>query len=209
VTNPPEAPDIDQVLKHTKSVLARHVSGRIALGVALLAVPFVTHALGGPSSFFTAIPIVPGLFVLLFLFIRTGNGRRLAVCERVLRTYPLDYRTRVDKKREQWSLIGNVFTIKLSTRGQHGAPQMRALNASTVRRWPKGAEGGGAWVAGDLAFGGVMIVPRTNDMLFMQPSDWQKFALEREQADATRIAQAEQAGITKLIEKEPRTMYGL
>ncbi|WP_285437981.1 hypothetical protein [Streptomyces sp. ISL-98] len=40
----------------------------------------------------------------------------------------------MDKKREQWSLIGNVFTIKLSTRGQHGAPQMRALNASTVRR---------------------------------------------------------------------------
>ncbi|MBT2504809.1 hypothetical protein J7I98_02650 [Streptomyces sp. ISL-98] len=34
-------------------------------------------------------------------------------------------------------------------------------------------------------------------MLFMQPSDWQKFTQEREQADATGIVQAEQAGITK------------
>ncbi|WP_274562567.1 hypothetical protein [Streptomyces spiramyceticus] len=53
-----------------------------------------------------------------------------------------------------------------------------------------------------------MIVPGTNDMLFMQPPDWQKFTQEREQADAARIARAEQAGITKLIEKEPRMMYG-
>ncbi|WP_210579089.1 hypothetical protein [Streptomyces sp. GESEQ-4] len=125
----------------------------------------------------------------------------------MLRTYPLEYRTRVDKKSEHWRLLGTVFTVRVSTRGQHGAPLMRAINASTIRRWPKGAEDGGAWVAGDLPFGGVVIVPGTNDMLFMQPSDWEKFARDREQADPSRVAQAQQAGLTELVEKEPNMTY--
>ncbi|MCF1596626.1 hypothetical protein [Streptomyces muensis] len=155
----------------------------------------------------TALPVPAGFFVLLFLILRTRHGRRLAACERVLRTYSLEYRTRVDKKSEQWRLLGSVFTVKVSTRGQHGAPLMRAVNASTVRRWPKGAEERGAWVAGDFPFGGVLIVPGTGDMLFMQPSDWHKFADERERADALRIERAQQAGLTHLVEKEPNMTY--
>ncbi|MEU0744211.1 hypothetical protein [Streptomyces sp. NPDC006134] len=207
MTSPTAAPDIEQVLKHNKRVWARHVTGRVALGLALIALSFVLHAAGVPDSFFTALPVPAGLFVLLFLFLRTRHGRRLAACERVLRTYPLEYHTRVVKKSEQWLLLGNVFTVKVSTRGQHGAPLMRAINASTVRRWPKGTEDGGAWFAGDLPFGGVMIVPGTNDMLFMQPSDWQKFADERERANPSRIARAQQAGLNQLVEKEPNMVY--
>ncbi|GAA2286244.1 hypothetical protein GCM10010145_66040 [Streptomyces ruber] len=175
--------------------------------MGLIALSYVLNVAGAPDSFFLVLPIPVGVFVLLFLLLRTWHGRRLTVCERVLRTYPLEYRTRVDKKSEQWLLLGTVFTVRVSTRGQHGAPLMRAINASTVRRWPKGAEDGGAWIAGDLAFGGVMIVPGTNDMLFMQPSDWQKYADEREQADPARIARAQQAGLTQLVEKEPRVTY--
>ncbi|WP_338673283.1 hypothetical protein V1460_09385 [Streptomyces sp. SCSIO 30461] len=206
-----EAPDIDQVLEHNRRTWARHVVGRIALGLGWLAVPFLLHVAGVPDSLFTMLPILPGVYVLLFLLIRTRHGRRIAACEKVLRTYPLEYRTRVAKKSEQWQLLGTVFTIRVSTRGQHGAPLMRAINASTVRRWPKGAEGGGAWVAGDLPFGGVVILPGTNDMLFMQPADWQEFARERSEADPVRSRLAQRAGLTRLLEKEPGlgAVYGL
>jgi hypothetical protein len=207
MTSSNAAPDVEHVLKHNRREWARHVAARVALGVGLIVLPLVLHVVGIPDSFLTPLPVLAGFFVLLFLLIRAGRGRRLAACERVLRTYPLEYRTRVVKKSEQWLLLGTVFTVKVSTRGQHGAPLMRAINASTVRRWPKGAEDAGAWVAGDLPFGGVMIVPGTNDMLFMQPADWQKFADEREQADPSRTARAQQAGLTQLVEKEPNITH--
>ncbi|MFE6625065.1 hypothetical protein [Streptomyces sp. NPDC057740] len=207
MATPDLAPDVERVLKHNRRKWAKHARGRIGLGLGLIALPLLLHVLGVPDSFFTPLPVLAGFFVLLFLFIRASRGRRLAACEKVLRTYPLEYHTRVVKKSEQWLLLGTVFTIKVSTRGQHGAPLMRAINASTVRRWPQGAEGGGAWVAGDLPFGGVMIVPGTNDMLFMQPAEWQKFADKREQAEPSRSAKAQQAGLTQLVEKEPNITY--
>lgn len=48
-----------------------------------------------------------------------------------------------------------------------------------------------------------MVVPGSNAMMFMQPANWEKFAQERAQADATRIAQAQRAGITELVERDP------
>jgi hypothetical protein len=130
------------------------------------------------------------------------------VCEKVLHTYPLEYRTRVVKKGSEWEYLGNVHTVRLTVRGQHGTPSLRALNASTVRRWPKEAEKGGAWFAGDMAFGGVMIVPASNDMLFVQPADWETYEQERAQAEPQRRALAEQAGLSRLLETEPNIMVG-
>ncbi|MGI5376270.1 hypothetical protein ACQEV2_18825 [Streptomyces sp. CA-251387] len=72
----------------------------------------------------------------------------------------------------------------------------------------KEAEEGGAWFAGDPAFGGVMIVPGSNDMLFVQPADRQKHEQERAQAGPERRTLAEQAGISGLLEKEPNIMAG-
>ncbi|MEU4655650.1 hypothetical protein AB0G32_17185 [Streptomyces sp. NPDC023723] len=207
MANPIEAPSVERVLKHNKRAWVRHFAARLVFGLCLIASSFALHIVGVSDSFLTALPVPLGCFVLLFLIFRTRHGRRLAACERVLRIYPLEYRTRVEKKSGQWLLLGTVFTLKVSTRGQHGAPLMRAINASTVRRWPTGAENGGAWVAGDLVFGGVMIVPSTHDMLFMQPADWQKFADARESADPSRVVRAERAGLTKLVEKEPNITY--
>lgn len=48
-----------------------------------------------------------------------------------------------------------------------------------------------------------MVVPGSSAMMFMQPANWEKSAQERAQADATRIAQAQQAGITELVERDP------
>ncbi|MFG2139259.1 hypothetical protein [Streptomyces sp. NPDC048650] len=211
----PEAPDVEQVLRHNSALRNRHVAGRLAIGVPLFVSPFVLYSLGVPDSFFTMLPLVPGGFVLIFLALRLIHGRRLGVCRKVLHTYPLEYRTRVERKAEgdrngeAWKYLGTIHTVKLSSRGQHGAPRMRAVNASTVRRWPKVAEDGGAWFAGDPAFGGVMIVPGSNDMLFMQPASWAKFEKERAQADPARIARAQQAGISQLLERDPRIPLGL
>ncbi|MEV8308895.1 hypothetical protein AB0P36_16465 [Streptomyces flavidovirens] len=205
--NQPVIPDVEQVLRHNYNLLAKQVAMRITIIAVLVAGSYGLHSLG-VVDFVLIPPFVTAAFVLLFSAIRLANGLRLGPCKRVLNTYPLEYRTRVERKGSQWLLLGDVYTIKISTRGQHGAPHMRAINASAIRRWPKGAEDGGAWVAGDLAFGGVVILPGTNDMLFMQPSNWEKFSQEREQADPARFARAEQAGITKRLEREPRVMHG-
>ncbi|MFH0522280.1 hypothetical protein ACHBTE_34615 [Streptomyces sp. M41] len=208
MTQPHQAPEVAAVLAHNKAVRTRHIAVRAALGAALIALPFVLVAAGVPNTFLTVLPIVLGLFVLLFLLLRVRHGRRLGVCEQVLRTYPLEYRDRVDKRGSERLLLGTVHTVKLSLRGQHGARTMRAVSASTVRRWPQGTDNG-AWFAGDPAFGGVMIVPGTNDMLFLQPADWQKYEPERTQSDPHRQALAAQAGISRLLEKEVNTIAAL
>jgi hypothetical protein len=64
-----------------------------------------------------------------------------------------------------------------------------------------------AWFAGDAAFGGVMIVPASNAMLFVQPAAWEKYQQERAQAGPQRGELAEQAGVWRLLElREPRGM---
>ncbi|MEU9287100.1 hypothetical protein AB0D57_20890 [Streptomyces sp. NPDC048275] len=201
------APDVTQVLKHNRALLYRHIVTRLALAVVLFGVPLVAHLVGYDAAL-PAFGIPAALFVLIFLVLRLRHGSRLKVCEKVLHTYPLEYRDRVSKKGSEWKYLGDVHTVRLSVRGQHGAPSLRAVNTSTVRRWPKEAEEGGAWFAGDPAFGGVMIVPGSNDMLFVQPVDWEKYEQERDQADPQRRALAEQAGISRLLEKEPNILVG-
>jgi hypothetical protein len=151
------------VLKHNRTLLYRHIATRLTLAAVLFAVPYVAQLVGYDA----ALPVFgfpAALFVLIFLALRLRHGSRLRVCEKVLRNYPLEYRTRVSRKCSEWKYLGDVHTVRLSVRGQHGAPSLRAINASTVRRWPKEAEEDGAWFAGDPAFGGVMIVPGSNDM---------------------------------------------
>ncbi|MEU6147574.1 hypothetical protein ABZ848_45405 [Streptomyces sp. NPDC047081] len=199
------APDISQVLRRNRRLLYRHIATRLSLAAGLFAVPLVARLVGYDAAL-PAFGMPAGLLVLVFLVLRLGYGSRLKVCEKVLQTYPLEYRTRVAKRHTAWRYRGDVHTVRLSVRGQHGAPYLHALNASTVRRWPKGAEEGGAWFAGDLAFGGVMVVPGSNDMLFVQPADWEKYEQERVQADVRRRALAEQAGISRRLDKEPRIL---
>ncbi|MEV1085326.1 hypothetical protein AB0I98_45120 [Streptomyces sp. NPDC050211] len=207
MNNPPAPPDVAQVLKHNRALLYQHVATRLALTVVLFTLPFAAHLVGYDAAL-PAFGIPAAMFVLIFLALRLRHGSRLKVCGKVLHMYPLEYRTRVLKKASEWKYLGNVHTVRLTVRGQHDAPSLRALNASTVRRWPKEAEEGGAWFAGDPAFGGVMIVPASNDMLFVQPADWKKYQQERAQADLERRAFAEQAGISRLLEKEPNILVG-
>ncbi|WP_327353945.1 hypothetical protein [Streptomyces sp. NBC_01304] len=205
---PGAPPDVDQLIRHTTGRLYRHIATRLALAVVLLAVPFVATAAGYDAALpFFCIPA--GLFVLIFLVLRLRHGSRLGVCKKVLRAYPLEYRTRVSKKASQWQYLGDVHTVRVSVRGQQGAPTLRALNAATVRRWPKGAEEAGAWFAGDAAFGGVLVLPAGGEIFFVQPAEWEKSAAERDAADPQRRSLAEQTGISRLLEREPNLIAAL
>ncbi|MET8681462.1 hypothetical protein ABZW18_28755 [Streptomyces sp. NPDC004647] len=207
VANSPEAIDVEQVLKRNYIIFTKLLGVRVAVIAALVATPMGLHKLGVPDSFFLALPFVAAMGVFILTVYRVRCGVRLVQCARVLRHYPLEFRTRVDKKSESWTEYGNVFTIRVSTRGQHGAPLMWAINAAGRRRWPEGTENG-AWVAGDLPFGGVMVVPGSNAMLFMNPADWAKLAPKREQADAERIAMARQARLAERNWKKPMMWRG-
>ncbi|WP_030417117.1 hypothetical protein [Streptomyces sp. NRRL S-1448] len=192
---PLEAPDTAEVLKSHYRALAGLIALRLLVSALLVAISVVLSQVTGSNSFFLTLPIVAGVFLFIFTLYRVIYGIRGSQCARVLRTYPLEFHPRVVKKRERWTRYGNVFEIRVTTRGQHGAPLMLAVHAAGRRRWPEGTEDG-VWFAGDLSFGGVMVVPGGKAMFFLKPADWEKYAGRRAEADPERRARAEQAGLT-------------
>ncbi|MFJ8363656.1 hypothetical protein [Streptomyces sp. NPDC093984] len=203
----PATVDVEQVMKDNYLALAKLLASRLAVVAVLVIVPMAVNRAGASASFFLTLPLVAAMFVFILTAYRLWAGVRLVQCRKVLSHYPLEFHTRVVKKSSHWTEYGNVFEVKISTRGEHGAPLMKAINAAGPRRWPEGTQNG-AWVAGDLAFGGVMIVPGSNAMLFLNPADWDKLAPRREQAGAERVARAEQAGISKRNWRKPVLLWG-
>ncbi|MGW8400751.1 hypothetical protein ACWGLP_29385 [Streptomyces lydicus] len=192
---PPGAPDAAQVLKANYRALAGLFALRLLITALLVAVPVMLSRATGTNSFLLTLPIPVGVFLLVYTVYRFLYGLRVFQCARVLRTYPLEFHPRVVKKRERWTQYGNVFEIRVTTRGQHGAPLMLAVNAAGRRRWPEGTEEG-VWLAGDLPFGGVMVVPGGKEMFFLKPADWDKTARRRDEAGPERLARAQQAKLT-------------
>ncbi|MFI0784708.1 hypothetical protein ACH4Q6_03790 [Streptomyces lydicus] len=192
---PPEALDVAQVVKANYRALAGLFALRLLISALLVAIPVTLSRVTGTNSFVLILPIVPGMFLFIYTVYRLLYGLRVSQCARVLRTYPLEFHPRVVKKRERWTRYGNVFELRVTTRGQHGAPLMLAVNAAGRRRWPEGTEDG-VWFAGDLPFGGVMVVPGGKEMFFLKPADWDKTARRRDEADPERRARAEQARLT-------------
>ncbi|MFE1175070.1 hypothetical protein [Streptomyces sp. NPDC058773] len=187
-----KAPDVAQVLKANRLVLTRIMTVRLLITVLLVAFSVALSRMTESNSIVLTLPIVAGVFVFIATAYRLIYGIRVIQCARVLRDYPMEFHPRVIKKRERWTQYGNVYEVRVTTRGQHGAPLMLAVNAAGRRRWPEGVEEG-AWLAGDLPFGGVLVVPGSNAMLFLKPADWDKTARKREEAGAERIARAERA----------------
>lgn len=157
-----------QIVRANRLALARLMAVRLLIAGLLVAVPVVLSRVTGANSFFLALPIPVGVGVLIMTVWRAVYGIRVFQCEKVLRHYPLEFHPRVLMKRAKWTEYGDVHQIRVTTRGQHGAPLMLAINAAGRRRWPEEAEEG-AWLAGDLLFGGVLVVPGSNAMLFLKP----------------------------------------
>jgi hypothetical protein len=129
-----------------------------------------------------------GVVWTVFLLVgRVGSTRR---CAKVLRTYPLEFRTPVEK-------IGmeSTHTLYLRFGDQKGTPfTLSAKDALGRGRWPVGITDG-VWFAGDEPFGGAMIVPGGGELLLLQPRDWRAREEDRTTAGPERIDKAKRAGI--------------
>ncbi|MGD6742836.1 hypothetical protein ACOKM3_13440 [Streptomyces sp. BH106] len=200
----PAVPDVERVLSHNFRALARFLVFRLCLIVTLMLGPVACIELGVvPESTLTVLPVAPGLFVLIYTVLRLRFATRLFACKRVLRHYPLTYYSRVAKKEERRKVYGTVFALRVSIRGQHGAPLMRGVDAAGSTRWPAGFDEGG-WVAGDLPYGGVVISPTSAAMLFVKPDDWGKLELRRRELGSERAELARRARVDKGKWPEPR-----
>lgn len=140
--------------------------------------------------------IVPAVLLFIFMVFRFVFGIRVIKCKGVLRTYPLEFRRRVVKKSEEWTKYGDLFTLRIADGNPGTAPLLRAAKAIGGRRWPKGTENG-VWVAGDVDFGGVIVVPISGEMLFFQPANWHATAPAREQAAPDRQEKASRARLLR------------
>ncbi|WP_328632190.1 hypothetical protein [Streptomyces sp. NBC_00356] len=197
-------PDMERVLSRNFRALAKFVAFRLFLIVTLMVGPVACIRRGVvPESTLAALPVVAGLFVLIHTVLRLRFATRLFSCKRVLRHYPLTYYSRVAKKEERGKVYGVVFALRVSIRGQHGAPLMRGVNAAGSTRWPAGFDEGG-WVAGDLPYGGVVISPTTDAMLFVKPDEWGKLESQRGELGLERAELARQARMDKGQWPEPR-----
>ncbi|MEB8342680.1 hypothetical protein [Streptomyces endophyticus] len=200
----PAAPDVAQVLSHNFRALGKFLAFRLSLIMLLMVGPVVCIRLGVvPDSALAVLPLVAGLFVLIYTMLRVRFATRLFACRRVLRHYPLTHYSRVAKKDARGKVYGTVFALRVSIRGQHGAPLMRGLNATGSPRWPAGFDEGG-WVAGDLAYGGVLISPTTDALLFIKPDEWDKLESRRRELGPERAELARRAGLDNGKWPEPR-----
>ncbi|MEV0096616.1 hypothetical protein [Streptomyces sp. NPDC050738] len=184
----PDTTDQQRILRHARAAVLKRFAVRGGIG----AVAFLVQPLTGVTYL---IPLtVAAAAYFMFELVRFLSGLIWArLSGRVLREYRLEMWPRVIEREKGWILHGTVFL--LSARGPEGkAPRMRAIDAVDSGDWPASAVDG-VWVAGDPLFGGVMIVPGTDRILFMQPSKWNEMAAERKQAGAERIAKAKRARI--------------
>ncbi|MFI6013091.1 hypothetical protein ACIBAG_30470 [Streptomyces sp. NPDC051243] len=138
---------------------------------------------------------IAGMFGLLTAFF-LAYGRLFLTwrCARVFRTYPLEFRTPVEKVK-----LERPLRLHMRLGDKTGQPvTLLAKDPLGRSRWPDGIANG-VWFAGDDPFGGAAIVPGSGELLFMQPSEWPLSAKERESAGEVRIQQAKRAGIAKAV----------
>jgi hypothetical protein len=201
--------DTAQVLAHNYGKLARWLIVRLVIVAVLIAGPLVAvNVFGAPSSFWMTLPLVAGVCFLVWTLPRLGCGVRLMQCAKILRHYPLEYWPKVRRKKDtEWTGYATVYTVRLRVQGVKDEPWMWAINASGSRDWPEGTEDG-VWFAGDAPFGGVLVVPQSNGLVYLNPADWEKEAPQREAADPERWARAKSAKIHKRNWKKPTHMLG-
>ncbi|MCX5255688.1 hypothetical protein OOK27_16340 [Streptomyces canus] len=130
-----------------------------------------------------------GALMTLFLFV--GRMQLVRKCSRVFRTYPLEFRTPVEKIGREGS-----STLYLRLGGQGDSPFTQRAKGILRGGWPPGITDG-VWFAGDEPFGGAIIVPGSGELLFLQPRDWAAVDEDRANAGPERTEKAGRAGIKR------------
>jgi len=135
------------------------------------------------------IGMIGAVWTLIVLFDRLSAIRK---CSRVFRTYPLEFRTPVEKYGME-----STHTLYLRFGDKGGTPfTLRAKDAIVRGRWPVGIADG-VWFAGDEPFGGAFIVPGGGEMLLVRPKDWPEAEEYRKDAGPERTEKAGRAGIKR------------
>ncbi|MET9297013.1 hypothetical protein [Streptomyces sp. NPDC003077] len=198
VTRTPGAPDVKRLVRRG---WARFITS-LFLRTLIIAALFLL-ALAASWRSVRDVPLVEVYSAIAILLTILGIYRyvrasRLVQCARVLREYPLEFRERISWKAAKDEKDGKVFMLVIIDEVLPRPFRVRAVNALGRRYWTRGGQDG-VWVAGDLAFGGVLVLPATHELLLIQPAKWERYAEERTEAGDERVARAEQAGLTQKV----------
>ncbi|SCK35702.1 hypothetical protein H181DRAFT_02960 [Streptomyces sp. WMMB 714] len=183
------------MLRRNYRLLTRRLGARIGIYGALLVLPIVVIRLGAPNSFWSIAPSLIGFIGLAFTVLNfAGHPFRLRKCGKVLDAYPLEPGTvtRIGKPTQTHNQ--SFYTLDVGRGDGAESCRVRAVEPQGLNRWPKGADDG-VYIAGDLAFGGVIVVPGSNALLLMRPEPWDDAGPKRNAAAPDRRERAKKAGI--------------
>lgn len=153
------------------------------IGGGLVAVPLVA---GVPYLY----PLVGvgGVGLLLATLMALAQVSLIRKCAQVLQAYGFEFRAPVNP-----IMVERRGTRRLRIgEGPGRSPKMAARAPILSEHWPPGIADG-VWFAGDDPFGGVLIVPGSGAMMFLQPRNWRAHRNDRTHAGAERTAKAERA----------------
>lgn len=173
-------------VQHHRSVLVRRYAVLVVLCVSLAAsLPVIK------SDYL--IPLAPLSVMGLLMGTRTWLGQMSWIrrSSRVLDVYSFEFRAPVQTLNQRSS---GKRLLRLGSDAEK-APKMSAHQV-LGNRWPQGITEG-AWFAGDDLFGGVLLVPRSGELLCMQPLNWDELAGARGGASTERLQKAERAGLDR------------
>ncbi|WP_070010641.1 hypothetical protein [Streptomyces abyssalis] len=175
------------VVRHHRAVLLRRYAMLLCVVAALVALVFATQ-----SDY--AVMAAPA--AVLAFFVGTGfcgeQMRTVLFAARVLDVYDFTFRAPVEKLNLRSS---GKRSLRLGGAGSadERSPEL-AAHQPLGKLWPKNIEDG-VWFAGDEIFGGVVMVPRSGELMRVQPLQWDELGAERSRAGAERIEKAARAGL--------------
>ncbi|MFJ9128808.1 hypothetical protein ACIRJS_32375 [Streptomyces sp. NPDC102340] len=167
------------------------VLGWCAVQVAVAVVGLAVTAALGTTYLFPLIPLSIVAAIMALGWTSVGAYWTWK-CARAVRTFQP-----VARPFHPLSLRGNgKRSLRLGDIGSGESPIMAGMDPLLHDNWPAGSEDW-VWFAGDDAFGGVVMLPRSGMLIFVQPKDWDETEAERKAAGPERTQQAERAGVLK------------
>lgn len=184
-----------QVMRSNYGLLARRFAMFFCIFGILMVLPIILGKLGAPNTFWAAFPAFPGIIGMVFtVHSFAGRPLRLRKCKRILNQYPLEPRPHARLSKLVRINRETCYVFDVEAPGGEVPHQVAAVDVQGRGKPPKGADDG-VYIAGDLAFGGVIVVPGSNALLLMRPEPWDEAAPKRNAAAPDRRERAKKAGI--------------
>jgi hypothetical protein len=191
----PDALAPHQVLRHNYRLLARRFAMFFCIFGFLMVLPVILGKLGAPNTFWAAFPAFPGIIGMVFtVHSFAGRPLRLRKCKKILNQYPLESSPHARLTKPVRINRETCFVFDVMVPGSEEPHQVVAVDVQGRGKQPKGADDG-VYIAGDLAFGGVIVVPGSNALLLMRPEPWDDAGPKRNAAAPDRRERAKKAGI--------------